>query len=333
METPYKVSILVPIYGVEKYIERCAISLFEQTYENIEYIFVNDCTKDKSIVILKEVIERYPNRKSQVRIIDHEHNKGLGGARNTAVAASTGEFIVHEDSDDYLDVTTIEKMVACQKNGDYDIVTTMGTKVGTSFCEKIAVQDCNDPIKFAEMGIRHTVRNSVWGRLIRRALYIDNNIRVQDGINMSEDLQVMPKLFYYAKTIALLQEYLYYYDCTNIGSYTSSFSKNKVDQQLQTLEMLENFFRDKCPLLFNAVLMRRATLYNDSAINCIKSGEDRSLWNMYKQHYKLMDDIFKVDIPRSKRIVMGINNYYIFKIVVCFLAKGKVLQKKILRHV
>ena len=62
----YKVSILVPIYGVEKYIERCARSLFEQTYHNIEYVFVNDCTKDNSIDILLAVLAQYPNRKGQV---------------------------------------------------------------------------------------------------------------------------------------------------------------------------------------------------------------------------------------------------------------------------
>lgn len=123
MDTPYNVSVLVPIYGVEKYIERCAVSLFEQTYEDIEYIFVNDCTKENSIAILKEVIERYPIRKPQVRIIEHEQNKGLGKARNTAVAAALGDFLVHIDSDDYVDVNMVTMLVEKQKEGNYDIVT------------------------------------------------------------------------------------------------------------------------------------------------------------------------------------------------------------------
>ena len=97
-----KVSILVPVYGVEKYIERCARSLFEQTYDNIEYIFVDDCTKDRSIVILQKVLEGYPNRKNQVKILHHEKNRGLSAARNTALDASTGDYLMHVDSDDYL---------------------------------------------------------------------------------------------------------------------------------------------------------------------------------------------------------------------------------------
>ena len=109
-QTP-KVSMLIPIYGVEKFIERCAISLFEQTYQNIEYIFVNDCTKDDSINVLERVINRYPNRKPFVRIINHTQNKGLAGARNTAVANATGEFIMHVDSDDYVDETMYEDLM------------------------------------------------------------------------------------------------------------------------------------------------------------------------------------------------------------------------------
>ena len=105
----YKVSICVPIYGVEQYIERCVRSLFEQTYENIQYIFVNDCTKDKSIEILQQLLVQYPHRESQVHIITHDRNRGLGAARNTAVDAATGEFLFHVDSDDYIDVTTIDK--------------------------------------------------------------------------------------------------------------------------------------------------------------------------------------------------------------------------------
>ena len=67
-----KVSILVPIYGTELYIEKCARTLFEQTYDNIEFIFVNDCTRDNSVHVLKRVLEEYPLRKSQTRIIEHK---------------------------------------------------------------------------------------------------------------------------------------------------------------------------------------------------------------------------------------------------------------------
>ena len=84
IENP-KVSILVPIYNVEKYIERCAVSLFEQTYENIEYVFVNDCTPDQSIKVLKHVLGRYPQRSSKTKVINHDRNRGVAASRNTAL--------------------------------------------------------------------------------------------------------------------------------------------------------------------------------------------------------------------------------------------------------
>lgn len=105
------VSILVPIYGVEKYIKRCAISLFEQTYKNIEFVFVNDCTRDSSISVLKDVVTEYPYLANKVKIINHIHNKGLAAARNTAIKESSGDFVFHVDADDWLEKTAIESCV------------------------------------------------------------------------------------------------------------------------------------------------------------------------------------------------------------------------------
>ena len=91
-----RVSVCIPVYGVEKYIERCARSLFEQTMtDGIEFIFVNDCTKDNSIEILEKVLEEYPHRKEQVKIIHHEKNRGLVAARNTGLEHATGDYIIH----------------------------------------------------------------------------------------------------------------------------------------------------------------------------------------------------------------------------------------------
>lgn len=89
-----KVSILVPIYGVEKFIGQCAQSLFSQTYKDIEYIFVNDCTPDNSIQVLEEVLAKFPERQQQVSIIQHEKNRGLGAARMTGLQLATGELMM-----------------------------------------------------------------------------------------------------------------------------------------------------------------------------------------------------------------------------------------------
>ena len=122
-----KVSVCIPVYGVEKYIERCARSLFEQTLDDIRYIFVNDCTPDRSIEILKRTLEDYPQRKSQVTIIDHPYNCGLGKARATAIKYlmskfTGGGYVIHCDSDDYIECDMYERMYECAVASNADMV-------------------------------------------------------------------------------------------------------------------------------------------------------------------------------------------------------------------
>lgn len=95
-----KVSVITTIYGVEKYIERCATSLFEQTMtSDIEFIFVDDCSKDRSVDKLKTLIEAYPYRQDQVKLLIHEENKGLPQARLTGLKQAIGEYIWFVDND------------------------------------------------------------------------------------------------------------------------------------------------------------------------------------------------------------------------------------------
>ena len=115
------ISVIVPIYGVEKYIERCARSLFKQTIsDRCEYIFVNDCTKDRSIDVLQRVIDEYPTLK--INILHHSQNKGLAGARNTGLDYASGKYIAHVDSDDYVDEDMLEALYNRAESEGCDIV-------------------------------------------------------------------------------------------------------------------------------------------------------------------------------------------------------------------
>lgn len=105
------VSILIPVYNVEAYIERCARSAFEQSYQNLEFIFVDDATPDASIQVLQRVIADYPDRCDSIKILHHERNRGLAAARNTAIAACHGDFVMHVDSDDWLEPEAAELLI------------------------------------------------------------------------------------------------------------------------------------------------------------------------------------------------------------------------------
>ena len=106
----YKVSIITPVYNAGPYIERCARSLFGQTLDSLEYIFVNDCTPDNSMEVLAAVMEEYPERKPHVKILNHTVNTGQSGARKDGMAIASGEFIIHCDADDWVDLDTYERL-------------------------------------------------------------------------------------------------------------------------------------------------------------------------------------------------------------------------------
>jgi glycosyltransferase involved in cell wall biosynthesis len=107
---------------VEKFIGRCVESLMQQTIDGVEYIFVNDATPYKSMDVLRSVVERYPAKASQVKIVEHEHNKGLPAARNSGMAVATGEYLFHCDSDDYVEPDMLETLYSKALEAGADIV-------------------------------------------------------------------------------------------------------------------------------------------------------------------------------------------------------------------
>ena len=232
-----KVSILVPVYGVEKYIRQCATSLFGQTYANIEYVFVDDCTPDKSITILQEVLHDYPARKEQVQIVRHQKNRGLGASRKTALAASTGDFVLNVDSDDYLLPDAVETLVKVQKDTGADIVTGnyLALSPEGTFKEKHYQQlDKSKTLKL--LLIQNTIQPHIWARLIRKSIYRDHHIDAVEGINMAEDYGMTPRLFFATERIAYAGKAVYVY---RLNSAASTFSEPNRQHAVSTLKANE----------------------------------------------------------------------------------------------
>lgn len=242
------ISILVPIYSVEKYIERCVRSLFEQTYSDIEYVFVNDCSPDSSMEILTRIMSEYPHRIERIKIINHKENQGLAAARNTAIANATGEFILHVDSDDYLEIAAVEKLVKKQKETQADIVTGQAIQhTSTSWFIMERPQFKNKTDFVLDM-IKPTIHHTIWGRLIRKALYKDYQLKAKEGINIGEDLQIMSQLAFYGHKFISIPEVVYHYDTRNMGSYmNSSTDKRKrifrLSQDIESMKVVYHFFK------------------------------------------------------------------------------------------
>ena len=238
----YIVSILVPVYGVEQYIERCARSLFEQTYPNLEFVFVNDCTPDKSIEVLRQVIEDYPERKASVRIINHEKNRGLAAARNTALDNATGEFVSHVDSDDWLELNAIDSLVKKQLETGADIVSGnmyVHTIYGVEESLELNYEHKEQRIL---MQMPASLDHNVIRRIIRRSLYDGNHIRCIEGCDMAEDRYQMIHLCWFAEGFSAIDGFVYHYDMNRPESYTKQIRwERRLDCQVQELRKMPQF--------------------------------------------------------------------------------------------
>lgn len=210
----YKISVIIPVYNVGKFIERCVRSLMEQTMDNVEYIFVDDASPDKSIQILQKVLADYPGRRDNVRILAHAENKGLPAARNTGLAVATGEYIFHCDSDDFVEKDLLSTLyeTACRENAD---IVWSDYYISYPNNERYLKQPSYDTPEAALKGMLHgRMKYNVWNKLAKRSLYTDNNITFPAGYAMGEDMTMM-FLFSYAHKVAYIGKALYHYVSNN----------------------------------------------------------------------------------------------------------------------
>ena len=240
------VSILVPIYGVEKYIEKCARSLFEQTYENLEYIYVNDCSPDNSVQILNEVLNDYPNRSRYVRIINQDKNSGVSAARNTSLDIASGKYLLFVDSDDYIDVDVVEKLVGVAESNNSDIVAYDMRYIFTDKSFIVHQNGIKENAKeYTCQLLVYQAGVTICGKLIKRDLFIDNNIRFVDNLNFGEDYMTSPRISYYASRISHCPSTYYNYVQYNDSSCTTAYRSKNIDDLVRALELIELFFSYK----------------------------------------------------------------------------------------
>ena len=245
------VSILVPVYRVESFIERCARSLFEQTYTDLEYVFVDDCSPDRSVDILQRVLGDYPERAT--RIIHHDKNKGVAAARNTLLDNAHGSFVCFVDADDWLERDAIELLVRKQEEKDSDIVSGNAYIHIESGVEELRVDSLSNKrqVLLQQLKDTWTMNAFLWGRIFRKSLFEDHHIRSKEGFNYAEDRYQVVQLSYYAESYAFIDGFVYNYEKRNESSITkkqksdlSVYLRNQY-QHLQNWIGIRDFFSDK----------------------------------------------------------------------------------------
>lgn len=276
----YSVSVIIPVYNVGKFIERCVRSLMEQTMDNVEYIFVDDASPDNSIQILQKVLADYPGRHDDVRILTHAKNKGLPAARNTGLAVATGKYIFHCDSDDFVEPDMLEQLYGNAIKCDADIVWCDWYLTFENSERYMKQPAYGTPLEALKAMLSGAMKYNVWNKLIRRSLYVENKIEFPAGYGMGEDMTIM-LLFAYAERISYLPHAFYHYVKLNTNAFSQTYSK----LHLQELQHNVTTITDKLETIFGNTLEQEVSFLKLEAKFPFLFSNDRKKRKLWQEWY------------------------------------------------
>lgn len=328
----YKVSILVPIYKAEKCLERCVRSLFEQTYPDLEFVFIDDCSPDNSVSVLDKVVREYPDRKDQMRLLRNSSNCGVAKTRNLAIESAVGEFICFVDADDWLELKAIELLVEKQQSESADIVyasALMHAPDGSSELKERVYEDKHDMMLcYSRFTPGYTM--VLWRRLIRRSLFSQYDIKGIEGLNYAEDKYILAQLGYYSHVVSSLDSIVYHYNRMNEESLVATASHTAFPlsvhrQEIGNMLAVVEFFHDKNEDYYSEssrALLRFINAYMKEAL----SASSREGFHVMESSISQIDSLYWGEIGWDswKRVLYG--NYYYMK----YIPKVKRTVKRLL---
>lgn len=239
-----KISVIIPIYNVEKYLKQCLDSIINQSLKEIEIICINDGSTDSSLKIIQE----YMKKDSRIILINKK-NEGLSAARNDGIKKSIGKYILHVDSDDWIEEESLSELYSYAEKNNLDIVSFNYYR--EFFKESIKIQvlfEVNKKIfksiEYFNLFLTEREISAVWNKLIKSTIYKNNHILHPVGINLGEDLATTPKLIYFSQKIGYLDEYFYHYRY-NDKSITSTLKGSKRAELFRIYKNLKEFFQEK----------------------------------------------------------------------------------------
>ncbi|MBQ9204617.1 MAG: glycosyltransferase family 2 protein [Prevotella sp.] len=240
-----KVSILVPFYRVENYVGRCVESLFTQTYQNVEYVFVNDCTPDRSMEVINEHIAKY-GVAEKCKMIVHEQNQGISTSRNDCLDNMTGDYFLFIDSDDYIDHDMVEQLVKAAVRENADI---SGCGYVEEFSDHSVVHPqryTNDHEEMMRAITLLTIKGVMWKLLVRSSIVTEHReeVRFIPDRNMVDDYLFCCQIFYYAQRFAGVDRPMYHWIQYNPNNYTHT-TIFAVESQAAAIRKAEDFYREK----------------------------------------------------------------------------------------
>lgn len=259
-----KVTVIITIYNRERFIADCARSLFEQTLDDVEFLFVDDASTDNSVSVLEEVIAEYPIRNEMIHVLQMEQNGGRAVARQTGIDHATGEYVIHVDSDDWVDTDMLELLYTKAKETDADIVgcnITHEYKTYQKIFRQTYFETMDDNIRGLLNG---KIFPSLCTSLTRTSLIKENHIIFPQGIDTGEDLLFNLQLYLHANIVIGIDAPSYHYRHTEeSGSFkhTEKSIKSVIEVARRIDELMKeagNYERFKYDILFRKFSMKSA---------------------------------------------------------------------------
>ena len=304
MKKKVLVSIIVPVYNVEKYIDKCLNSLVNQTLKEIEIIVVNDGTKDNSQKIIDKYTKKYSFVKSYIK-----ENGGLSSARNYGLKHAKGEYIAFVDSDDYVDKNMFQQMYLCAKSNEYDIVVCDTINV---YSNKESYRISN--LKYSDDDVKNYIISPPMAciRIYKKNIF--DKVSFTEGI-LYEDLNLTPSLVQYTKKIGFINKgYYYYYQRSNSIMKQTSFNEKLMDifEVLNNnYDLLYKSYPEEIEYLYITHLLRTTTLrFLDFDTNVIRD------------HLKEINNEMRRRFPQWRKNIYYKKSSFKLKLI-CFFAYNK----------
>lgn len=316
-----KISVIVPVYNVEKYLKRCLNSILSQNLKEIEVIIINDCSIDSSLKIIQE----YMKKDKRIILINKEKNEGISSARNSGLKIAKGKYILQIDSDDWIEQDYFKDMynIASKNNADIVISDFFHDYNGKKIVYKIdqygkREEELTKRKIFENLG-KGKSAYSVWNKLVKREIYENNKIKFIDGTSAGDDLVVTPILFYNSnKIIKLNKAYLHYMQ--NPNSITKKPKYSELIDVYNSLNELEKFFKNKgydyflkdlrftfiTAYIFKVKPKFKVKLYNKILEEFLLLLEERKNIDLDRKNVKYYNLFRKLFQPKSSFIIVWI---------------------------
>ena len=273
-------SVIIPVYRVEKYIEKCINSLLTQTYIDFEILLIDDGSPDRS----GEICDTFAKSDKRVKVY-HKQNGGVSSARNLGLERAQGEYITFIDSDDWIDPDCLERIMSICVQQDLDILQYSYKKINDADGSVISIHDYEcDPLSWREFVKRDHYLVCVWGNCIRRSIIETHHLRFDERIHLAEDQLFIMSAISFSNRIAQTKRCYYNYVQNPVSATHNPKTEDMIQSSIALFEFgkRNNAFKPQIDRMIS-------TFYVDLLM--LQKGDERELNKVYKSENIQMDNL------------------------------------------